>query len=75
MGSYYTFPLDWAKDTGMLADGIEGVREAVRKEQIWSNIIKVGMSKGGVEDKYHPWVIILGMKSILQFRRNKSTRP
>ena len=53
---HMTFPLDWAKDTGMLADGIEGVREAVRKRvRSGSNIIKVGMSKGGVEDKYHPW--------------------
>ena len=51
-----TLPLDWAKETGMLADGIEGVRDAVRKRvRSGSNLIKVGMSKGGVDDKYHPW--------------------
>ena len=53
---HMTLPLDWAKETGMLADGIEGVRDAVRKRvRSGSNLIKVGMSKGGVDDKYHPW--------------------
>ena len=53
---HMTLPLDWAKETGMLADGIEGVRDAVRKRvRSGSNVIKVGMSKGGVDDKYHPW--------------------
>jgi len=53
---HMTLPLDWAKETGMLADGIEGVRDAVRKRvRSGSNFIKVGMSKGGVDDKYHPW--------------------
>jgi len=53
---HMTLPLDWAKETGMLADGIEGVRDAVRKRvRSGSNIIKVGMSKGGVDDEYHPW--------------------
>jgi len=53
---HMTLPLDWAKETGMLADGIEGVRDAVRKRvRSGSNVIKVGMSKGGVDDEYHPW--------------------
>jgi imidazolonepropionase-like amidohydrolase len=40
----------------MLADGVEGVREIVRRRiRQGANVIKVGLSKGGVDDKYHAW--------------------
>ena len=49
-------PLDWAKSLDMLADGIEAVREIVRRRvRKGANWIKVGLSKGGVDDQYHPW--------------------
>ncbi|MFN8457992.1 MAG: amidohydrolase family protein [Anaerolineae bacterium] len=53
---HLSFPLEWIKAQGMLADGIEGVREMVRRRiRQGANVIKVGLSKGGVDDKYHPW--------------------
>lgn len=53
---HIAIPLDWAKGTGMLADGIEGVREIVRRRvREGANVIKVGLSKGNVDDRYHPW--------------------
>jgi imidazolonepropionase-like amidohydrolase len=53
---HINIPLDWAKSLNMLADGIEGVREIVRRRvRSGSNVIKVGLSKGGVDDKYHFW--------------------
>ena len=37
-------------------NGVEGVREIVRRRiRQGANVIKVGLSKGGVDDKYHPW--------------------
>lgn len=53
---HINIPLDWAKSLDMLADGIEGVREVVRRRiRKGSNVIKIGLSKGGVDDRYHPW--------------------
>jgi imidazolonepropionase-like amidohydrolase len=53
---HISFPLEWIKAQGMLADGIDGVREMVRRRiRQGANVIKVGLSKGGVDDKYHPW--------------------
>ncbi len=53
---HISFPLEWIKTQGMIADGIEGVREMVRRRiRQGANVIKVGLSKGGVDDKYHPW--------------------
>jgi imidazolonepropionase-like amidohydrolase len=50
------FPLDWVKSLDMLADGIEGLREIVRRRvRQGATVIKVGLSKGGVNDKYHAW--------------------
>jgi imidazolonepropionase-like amidohydrolase len=50
------FPLDWVRSLDMIADGIEAVREIVRKRvRRGSTVIKVGLSKGGVNDKYHAW--------------------
>jgi imidazolonepropionase-like amidohydrolase len=49
-------PLDWARSLDMIADGVEGVREIVRRRvRRGANVIKVGLSKGGVDDRYHPW--------------------
>ncbi len=49
-------PLDWARSLDMIADGVEGVREIVRRRiRRGSNVIKVGLSKGAVDDKFHPW--------------------
>lgn len=53
---HISFPLEWVKATDMLADGVEGVREIVRRRiRQGANVIKVGLSKGGVDDKYHAW--------------------
>lgn len=53
---HLNIPLDWAKSLDMLADGIEAVREIVRRRvRKGANWIKVGLSKGGVDDQYHPW--------------------
>jgi imidazolonepropionase-like amidohydrolase len=53
---HVAIPLDWAKSLDMIADGVEGVREVVRRRvRRGANVIKVGLSKGGVDDRYHPW--------------------
>jgi imidazolonepropionase-like amidohydrolase len=53
---HIAIPLDWARSLDMIADGIEGVREIVRRRiRRGSNVIKVGLSKGDVDDKFHPW--------------------
>jgi imidazolonepropionase-like amidohydrolase len=53
---HITVPLEWVKAKGMIADGVEGVREKVRQRvRQGANVIKVGLSKGGVDDRYHPW--------------------
>lgn len=49
-------PYPWMKLTDLLADGVEGVRLAVRKRvRGGSDFIKIGLSKGPVGDIYHPW--------------------
>lgn len=49
-------PLSIARAGGELADGVEGlvlkVRERVRQG---ADFIKLGLSKGGVHDRYHAW--------------------
>ncbi|MEA2331460.1 MAG: hypothetical protein QOH58_1598 [Thermoleophilaceae bacterium] len=53
---HISFPLEWAKAKGMIADGVEGVREIVRRrKREGANVIKVGLSKGAVDDGYHVW--------------------
>ena len=53
---HIAIPLDWARSLDMIADGVEGVREIVRRRiRRGSNVIKVGLSKGDVDDKFHPW--------------------
>ena len=53
---HIAIPLDWARSLDMIADGVEGVREIVRRRiRRGANVIKVGLSKGDVDDKFHPW--------------------
>ena len=53
---HIALPIDWARSLDMIADGVEGVREVVRRRvRRGSSVIKVGLSKGGVDDRYHPW--------------------
>lgn len=49
-------PLGMARAGGELADGIDGVRRAVRERvRVGADFIKLGLSKGGVSDRYHAW--------------------
>jgi imidazolonepropionase-like amidohydrolase len=49
-------PLSWARERGMVADGPDEVRRAVRERvRAGSDFIKLGLSKGGVHDRYHAW--------------------
>ncbi|MCB8883599.1 amidohydrolase family protein [Acidisoma cellulosilytica] len=49
-------PLSLAKERGLVADGIDGVRNAVRtRVRVGADFIKLGLSKGGVGDRYHAW--------------------
>lgn len=53
---HVSLPLEWVKAKGMLADGVDAMREIVRRRvREGANVIKVGLSKGGVDDKYHAW--------------------
>ena len=45
-----------ARSSGELADGPEGLRRAVRERvRLGADFIKLGLSKGGVHDRYHAW--------------------
>ncbi|MEZ2127715.1 MULTISPECIES: amidohydrolase family protein [unclassified Sinorhizobium] len=49
-------PLAAARLSGELADGVDGVRRAVRERvRDGADFIKLGLSKGGVHDRYHAW--------------------
>jgi imidazolonepropionase-like amidohydrolase len=53
---HVSLPLEWIKAKGMLADGVDGVQEMVRRRvRQGATVIKVGLSMGGVNDRYHPW--------------------
>jgi imidazolonepropionase-like amidohydrolase len=53
---HISLPLELVKATDMLADGVEGVREIVRRRiRQGATVIKVGLSKGERDDKYHSW--------------------
>ena len=53
---HMSIPLDWSNSTDMFADGVEAVRAIVRRRvRRGANVIKVGLSKGGVDDKNHAW--------------------
>jgi imidazolonepropionase-like amidohydrolase len=54
--AHFSVPLNWAKAEGMLADGADGVRELVRRRiRSGSTVIKVGLSKGRVDDDFAVW--------------------
>jgi imidazolonepropionase-like amidohydrolase len=49
-------PVDWVESLDMLADGVEAVRQIVRRRiRQGATVIKVGLSKGVIDDKYHAW--------------------
>lgn len=53
---YVTLPLEWARDRDIIADGPDGVREIVRRRvRQGANVIKIGLSKGYIDDQYHAW--------------------
>jgi imidazolonepropionase-like amidohydrolase len=50
------YPLTMMKRVGMLADGEDQMRSAVRRRiRAGATVIKVGLSIGTVEDHYHAW--------------------
>jgi imidazolonepropionase-like amidohydrolase len=49
-------PLEQARRSGELVDGPDGLRRAVRERvRDGADFIKLGLSKGGVHDRYHAW--------------------
>jgi imidazolonepropionase-like amidohydrolase len=49
-------PLELAQRSGELVDGPDGLRRAVRERvREGADFIKLGLSKGGVHDRYHAW--------------------
>jgi imidazolonepropionase-like amidohydrolase len=53
---YVTLPLEWARDKDMIADGPDEMREIVRRRiRSGANVIKLGLSKGAIDDQYHAW--------------------
>lgn len=53
---HITYPVEWIRLQGLIADGVDGVREMVRRRiRQGANVIKVGLSKGLVDDEYAGW--------------------
>lgn len=53
---YTDLPLEWARQRDIIADGPVAMREIVRRRiRSGANFIKLGLSKGFVDDKYHAW--------------------
>ena len=54
---HLSVPLDFVKTDDLLADGVDGVREMVRRRiRQGANVIKVGLSRSGVTgDNYQAW--------------------
>lgn len=53
---YTDLPLEWARQRDIIADGPIAMREIVRRRiRSGANFIKLGLSKGFVDDKYHAW--------------------
>ena len=54
---HLSVPLDWVKADDLLADGVDGVREMVRRRiRQGADVIKVGLSRSGViGDNYQAW--------------------
>jgi len=53
---YVQLPLEWAREKDMIADGPDEMREIVRRRiRSGANVIKLGLSKGAIDDQYHAW--------------------
>ena len=53
---HITYPVEWIRLRGLIADGVDGVREMVRRRiRQGANVIKVGLSKGVADDQYAGW--------------------
>jgi imidazolonepropionase-like amidohydrolase len=53
---YVSLPIEWARERDIIADGPDGMREIVRRRvRQGANVIKIGLSKGFIDDKYHAW--------------------
>lgn len=54
---HLSVPLEWVKADDLLADGVDGVREMVRRRiRQGADVIKVGLSRSGViGDNYQAW--------------------
>jgi imidazolonepropionase-like amidohydrolase len=53
---YVTLPIEWARERDIIADGPDGIREMVRRRvRQGANVIKIGLSKGWIDDQYHAW--------------------
>lgn len=53
---YVSLPIEWARERDIIADGPDGVREMVRRRvRQGANVIKIGLSKGYIDDQYHAW--------------------
>lgn len=53
---YVSLPLEWARQKDMIADGPDEMREIVRRRiRSGANVIKLGLSKGAIDDQYHAW--------------------
>jgi imidazolonepropionase-like amidohydrolase len=49
-------PLSWVQARGFVVDGVESLREAVRRRvREGVRVIKLGLSKGFSGDRYHAW--------------------
>lgn len=53
---YTDLPIEWARERDIIADGADGMREIVRRRtRAGANVIKLGLSKGYIDDQYHAW--------------------
>ncbi|GAA0503559.1 amidohydrolase family protein [Microbacterium aurantiacum] len=53
---YTDLPIEWARERDIIADGADGMREIVRRRtRSGANVIKLGLSKGYIDDQYHAW--------------------
>jgi imidazolonepropionase-like amidohydrolase len=53
---HFNVPLDMAKNQNLIADGPDACRALVRTRiRQGATLIKIGVSKGAVEDRFRPW--------------------
>jgi imidazolonepropionase-like amidohydrolase len=53
---HISLPIDWARSLDMIADGVEALREIVRRRvRRGAGVIKVGLSKGRSHHHNHAW--------------------